>query len=56
MKTLALPALLAAPAMPEHAESSDGVAATASTIPGHDGKALCLDWDFAKVSGYAQTE
>ncbi|QNA86569.1 hypothetical protein G4G27_23245 [Sphingomonas sp. So64.6b] len=35
------------------AKASDGVSATASTVPGHDGKALRLDWDFAHVSGYA---
>ncbi|QNQ09800.1 discoidin domain-containing protein [Sphingomonas alpina] len=35
------------------AKASDGISATASTVPGHDGKALRLDWDFAHVSGYA---
>ena len=38
---------------PWQAKASDGVSATASSIAGHDGKALRLDWDFAKVSGYA---
>ena len=38
---------------PWQAKSSDGVASVASTVPGHDDKALRLDWDFAKVSGYA---
>lgn len=35
------------------AKASDGVVASMSTIPGHDGKAVRLDWNFAKVSGYA---
>jgi len=35
------------------AKSSDGVTAAASNIAGHNGNALRLDWDFAKVSGYA---
>lgn len=35
------------------AASSDGVAATAAAVPGADGKALRLSYDFAKVSGYA---
>ncbi len=38
---------------PWTAASSDGVAATASTVAGADGKALRLTYDFAQVSGYA---
>lgn len=68
MKALVLVALLTTGAAPEsggttldamesigpwQAKSSDGVAASVSTILGHDGKAVRLDWNFAKVSGYA---
>ncbi len=35
------------------AASSDGVSATATAVPGADGRALRLTYDFAKVSGYA---
>ncbi len=35
------------------AASSEGVTATAAAVPGADGKALRLSYDFAKVSGYA---
>lgn len=35
------------------AASSDGVMATATAVPGADGKALRLSYDFAQVSGYA---
>ena len=35
------------------AKASDGVAARASSVAGHDGTALRLDWDFSHVAGYA---
>jgi hypothetical protein len=35
------------------AKASDGVTAAIGNIPGHAGKALRLDWDFHRVSGYA---
>ncbi|MGY4398129.1 hypothetical protein ACVWZA_003331 [Sphingomonas sp. UYAg733] len=38
---------------PWQAKASDGVSATVSSIAGQAGRALRLDWDFAKVSGYA---
>lgn len=41
-------------AAPWQAQASDAVAASARAAPGNDGRALCLDYDFGKVSGYAQ--
>jgi len=41
-------------ASPWQANASDAVVASIRQIPGHDGQALCLDFDFGKVSGYAQ--
>jgi F5/8 type C domain-containing protein len=38
---------------PWEAKASEGVGSTASLVPGHDGKAMRLDFDFAGVSGYA---
>jgi len=35
------------------ASASDGVSASLRTAPGSAGKALCLDFDFGAVSGYA---
>lgn len=35
------------------AKASDGVIARATSVAGHDGKALRLDWDFDSVAGYA---
>lgn len=38
---------------PWQAKASDGIAARATSVAGHDGKALRLDWDFDSVAGYA---
>lgn len=35
------------------ASASDGVPASSKAVPGKDGKAVRLDYDFGKVSGYA---
>lgn len=36
------------------ANASDAIVASARQVPGHAGRALCLTYDFGKVSGYAQ--
>ncbi|MDX2299618.1 MAG: discoidin domain-containing protein [Xanthomonadaceae bacterium] len=41
-------------AAPWQAQASDAVVASARPVPGSEGRALCLDYDFGKVSGYAQ--
>src|SRR6478672_8599344 len=38
---------------PWHAVASDGVSSTLRQVDGPDGRALCLDYDFHGVSGYA---